>query len=300
VVKKIVITGATSFIGIHLIYEWLKNNAEIYAIIRPNSKNRYRIPSNNNIHIIELSMDEYKEIPTRIKNADYFYHLAWEGARAPYRDDKMLQEHNYICSKVAMNAAYKIGCQLFLGSGSQAEYGKMGKLVNEEIACMPNTQYGIYKLKTCNELMALSTQYHMRFIWIRIFSIYGKYDYSQTLISTCISKMKNNESIELTESIQLWDFLYVGDAASAMVMFANKTCKNGIYNLASGDIRPLKEYIVEMRDILHSKSELRFGAVSYGTTGPVNLQPDVQKVKNELNWAPQISFSEGILRTVAE
>ena len=298
--KKIVITGATSFIGVHLIQEWLKYDCDIYAIVRPNSMNISRLSVNPHIHIVELVMDDYDQISSKVQEADYFYHLAWEGARVPYRDDQKIQEHNYLCSLKAMHAAHLIGCKFFMGSGSQAEYGKMDDSVTEQTKCLPNTEYGKFKLKTCIELEKLATDYDMRFIWTRIFSIYGKYDYDKSLISSCLKKMSVNESIELTECKQLWDFLYVGDAASAMIMFANTTCQNGIYNLASGDIRPLREYIIEMRNILHSKSELNFGAIPYEISGPVNLQPDIYKIKNEINWAPQVSFSDGIIKTVTE
>ena len=56
--KRIVITGATGFIGIHLIKQWLEKDAKIYAVIRPNSKNAGRIPKNDHIRIIELKMEE--------------------------------------------------------------------------------------------------------------------------------------------------------------------------------------------------------------------------------------------------
>jgi nucleoside-diphosphate-sugar epimerase len=298
--KKIVITGATSFIGVHLINEWLRHDCDIYVIVRPNSTNISRLPVNSHIHVVELIMDDYDQISSKVQEADYFYHLAWEGARVPYRDDQKIQENNYMCSIKAMHAAHLMGCEFFMGSGSQAEYGKMGDSVTEQTKCVPNTEYGKYKLKTCVELEKLAADYNMRFIWTRIFSIYGKYDYDKTLISSCLKKMSLNESINLTECKQLWDFLYVGDAAKALVKFADTKCKSGIYNLASGDIRPLKDYINEMKEILHSESELNFGAVPYGDLGPIDLRPNIGKLKRELKWSPEIPFSNGILLTIGE
>ena len=143
--RRIVITGATGFIGIHLINEWLKEDCEIYAVIRPKSPHAHRVPASDHVHLVELSMSEYDRLPAIVDQADCFYHLAWEGVRAPLRDDKELQEKNCDCALSAFHAATKIGCSFFLGSGSQAEYGATYGIVDEDYPCNPNTEYGRQK-----------------------------------------------------------------------------------------------------------------------------------------------------------
>ncbi|MFQ9799052.1 MAG: NAD-dependent epimerase/dehydratase family protein [Clostridia bacterium] len=115
------------------------------------------------------------------------------------------------------------------------------------------------KLHACETLADMAKQYDMKFIWTRIFSVYGKYDDPGTLIMSSIEKMKRNESIQVTACTQLWDYLYVEDAARAMVKFAEVDCENGIYNVASGNIRPLKEYVEEIRDVIGSESLIEYG-----------------------------------------
>lgn len=294
ILKKIVITGATSFIGIHLINEWVKEACKIYAVVRPNSKNIGRITQNPKISIIECDIDKYDHLSRYIDSADYFYHLAWEGARLPYRNDEIIQKHNYECSLNATKAAKELGCKFFLGSGSQAEYGKMLDNVNEETICSPNTPYGIEKLHSCNDISVLAERFGIRYVWVRIFSIYGQYDYKGTLIMSSLRKMLKNESIEMTECTQQWDYLHVKDAAKVMHLFATSNCESGIYNLASGDNKQLKKYILEMKKVLESKSILKFGTIPYGEDGPINLIPNSDKMKKALKWKPEISFSDGI------
>ena len=297
--KRIVITGATGFIGIHLIKQWLDKDVEIYSVIRPKSKNVGRIPKNDHIHIIELKMEEYDKLPGLIDSADCFYHLAWEGARAPFRDDAEIQKNNYNCTLQAYETAKKLGCQFFLGSGSQAEYGLTTEIVDENHPCNPNTEYGKQKLNASKELLSRSERDGMKLIWTRIFSIYGPYDFQGTLMMTSIVKMLHDEPVEMTAGTQLWDYLYVSDVAAAMVLLAEKECNNGVYNIASGDYKPLKMFIEEIKIILNSKSELRFGAVPYGEHGPVNLTPDSSKMK-ALGWKPTVNFDNGIRSIVNE
>lgn len=293
--KKVVITGATSFIGIHLIQELLKKkDYKIFAVVRPNSQYKKRIPTDKRISIIECAMEHYDMLNQKIESADYFFHLAWEGARAPYRDDIEMQHNNYECAIKAMEMSESMGCQFFLGSGSQAEYGITSGLVNEQYPCNPYTAYGSEKLHACIDLKKISDKSGIRFIWTRIFSIYGKYDYPKTLIMTTLEKMHRNETIEMTAGTQLWDYLNVKDAARAMVLLAESKCDSGIYNLASGEYKSLRDFIVEIKEILKSKSMIKFGSIPYGISGPVNLIPDVSKIKSAVGWIPEISFKEGI------
>ncbi len=294
--KKIVVTGATSFIGVHIIKEYLNNNCKVIAVVRPNSKNLNRLPKNNNIEIIETDMEKIEYIIDKVENkkADIFYHLAWEGARVPYRDDAVLQNNNYECAIKAMKVAKQLRCSVFIGSGSQAEYGKCIGKIDENYPTNATTEYGKAKLKAYETLKVMAKENNMKFIWTRIFSVYGIYDYKGTLVMSALDKMKRNESIQLTECIQNWDFIYVEDAAKIMYLLANTSCYDGVYNIASGESRQLKDFVIDMKEICNSKSELQFGVVPYNSEGVVSFEPVINKLNQNLGYSCKISFNEGI------
>lgn len=296
--KRVVITGATGFIGVHLVGEWLKEECEIIAVVRPDSVNLPRLPENSQIRIVTLEMGDYDKLPSYIGQADYFYHLAWEGSRAPLRDDAALQERNFRCSILAINAARKMNCKMFMGVGSQAEYGSQGSTANESYPCNPTNEYGKQKLNTMLESSKIAREAGMDFIWLRMFSVYGRYDYPKTMVASCLEKMARDEQVDLTSCEQLWDYLYVEDAAKAMVLFAKTEVESGVYNIANGSVRPLKDYVTDMKTVTKSSSSVNFGAVSYGPLGPVNLQPDTTKAQKTLNWSAKTSFTDGIARTI--
>lgn len=294
--KNVIITGATSFIGVHLIKEYLKNNCKVIAVVRPNSKNLSRLPESDLLKVVELPMEKIEDILRNVANeqTDIFYHLAWEGVRAPYRDDAILQNNNYDCAVKAMNVAKELGCRVFIGSGSQAEYGKCVGKIDENYKTKPITEYGKAKLKAYETLKLMAEENNMKFIWTRIFSVYGTYDYSGTLVMSALDKMKKNENIPLTECIQNWDFIYVEDAAKIMYLLGNASCMEGVYNIASGESKQLKEFVMDMKRICNSKSELQFGAVSYSSEGVVSFEPAIEKLKQNLGYTCEISFEEGI------
>lgn len=294
--KTILITGATSFIGVHLTKKYLQSDYKIFAVVRPNSSNIARMPRDNRIEILELEQENYEDLPLILnKNEiDTFYHMAWTGTRAPYRDDKILQELNYRCSLKAFDAAVKLGCKTFIGAGSQAEYGLCEGLIAEDYPTNPNTEYGKSKLKTYKELQIKAAENKIRFLWTRIFSVYGVYDYSQALIMFALDKMLKNEDIPLSLCTQNWDYIYVNDVAEILFLLAQNECEQGVYNIANGKSRQLKDFILEMKEICESKSKLKFGEINFTNTGIVSFVPDVQKLKKNLNWSCKYEFKDGI------
>ena len=271
--KKIIITGATGFIGVHLVEKWIDRGAEIYAVVRPSSKNIARLPKCRNVHVVELELGCYEHLLNIVGDADFFYHLAWEGARVPYRDDALMQCHNYDCAIQAYDTAK----------------------VDEKYPCNPTTEYGRYKFKAGMDLLERAKRDGIKLIWTRIFSLYGPYDFSKTLVMSSIEKMLKNEPVQMTEGIQLWDYLYVSDAAEAFVLLAEKKCDSGVYNIASGEYKQLRSFVEDIKTVLKSESDLQFGVIPYGSYGPVNLIPDPSKIKS-LGWLPTVGFYEGIRR----
>lgn len=293
---NIVITGATSFIGSNVLNELIKNQEnKIWVVIRPNSKNIDRLPVHKNIIIVKLDMFEIEGLVNFIDEpVDVFYHFAWDGVRAPLRDDAEIQNANYSATMKAMEVCYKLhGCK-FIGCGSQAEYGSMDGRIDENYPCKPNTEYGKAKLNAYLSLNEYALKHDIEFIWARIFSVYGLGDYAGSLVMTCIDKMSKNETLEFTECKQEWDYIYIDEVAEIFLKFATVKCENGIYNIASGKHRRLKEYVQTIKKLMDSGSILEFGKIPYPASGVVSFVPNINKLKNELKWESQVSFEEGI------
>lgn len=278
---KFIITGATSFIGLELIDYLLANNHSVVAVCRPNSKGLSSIPSG--AEIVTAEMSEYGNLHKEISSADVFINLAWGGTGHDGRNVVDVQNENVTYTTAAMFAADKIGCKLFVEAGSQAEYGSTTEPQSEDSVCNPFSEYGKAKLKVKEELFKISEQIGIKYIHLRIFSIFGENDHPWTLVMSAIDKMLKNEKVDLSPCTQNWNFLYVKDA----VKMITKLCEyaistNGftheVYNIASRDSRILKDFVEEMRAITDSKSVLNYGAIN--PTNLVSLQPIISKMES--------------------
>lgn len=155
--KRAVVTGVTSMIGVALVNELINSNFEVIGVVRPKSKNINRLIKNDNLKIIESDMSDYSGLLDKINtHCDIFFHLAWEGARRPYRDNENIQKNNYNSKLQALKVAKSLECSKTIGSGSQAEYGSCDGYEKETDECNPSTLYGKYKLKACMDGQAFA------------------------------------------------------------------------------------------------------------------------------------------------
>lgn len=298
--KKIIITGATSMIGVALINAALQDASiqKIYAVVRPDTEKIARIPKDSRIMIIPCDIADYEKLPALIPDTcDVFYHLAWPRT-ATYEEgyaDILLKCRNIQTVMEAVHAASAMGCTKFIGAGSQSEYGvsHIGKL-SPETPCHPVRADGIIHLAAGQLTQILSSKLGMDCGWIRIFSIYGKYDRPNSLISSTVAKLQNGEHCSFTPSGQKWDFLAAEDAGRAFYLAGKKMNGNHIYCLGSGVARPLREYIETIRDIISPNAALGFGEIPYPPDPIMDLCADITALQQDVGWSPEIGFGQGI------
>lgn len=294
---KYVITGATSFIGNELCQYLLTEGAEVYAVCRKGSNKIEFLPKDKNLHVVYANMSDYRMLNEQISYADVFVNLAWDATKHEGRDLKDEQWKNVENSIVSLIAARKMGCQLFVEAGSQAEYGVTLNNQTEQSECLPFTEYGKAKLSLKEMAFAYTKMIGMKYIHLRIFSTYGENDKSWTMVSSSIAKMLKNEPVDLSPCQQNWNFIYVKDAVKQIALLCNYAIKSEsftqeIFQIASEDTRPLKEFVEEMKSVAKSNSELRFGAIQPQQI--VSLQPDISKTKNAIGFVSDYCFSDGI------
>lgn len=290
---KYIVTGATSFIGLELVGLLLSQHHEIIVICRPGSKALSKIP--NGVEIVMAEMSDYGNLYKDVEKADVFINLAWGGTGHDGRNVQDIQNENVINTIAAMFAADKMGCKVFVEAGSQAEYGTVLEKITENTPCHPFSEYGKAKLEVKERLFDLSEQLGIKYIHLRIFSLFGENDHPWTLVMSCIEKMLHNEPIDLSPCTQNWNFLYVKDAVrqiAGLCDYAVNTSdyKHEVYNIASKDTRELKAFVEEMYSLTQSKSELHFGAVI--PSNVVSLNPDVTKAEAATGYVSNHQFKD--------
>lgn len=292
--KTAVVNGSTGSIGLALTNTLLKNGIKTYAVTFPGDKREELLP--DGAEIIHCDMREIEGLPELInEKADAFFHLAWMGTIGPGRDDMMLQAENIRCALKAVTAAKNCGCDVFVGVGSQAEHGRVPDgIIRPETPCFPTNGYGIAKLCAGQMTRIVAHQQGIRHIWTRILSVYGPNDSPLSVTSVIIDKLMNGEKPALTAGEQLWDYLYIDDAAEALYLMGEKGKDGAIYPLGSGQVRPLREYFEDIRDAVNPELPLGIGELSYPPNQVMRLQADITSLTKDTGFEPKVSFASGV------
>ena len=299
--KRAVVTGPTGVVGSALVKELMLSGYELLLLLREGSPHNDRVfalvKDYPDAQIRECSLEHLKDFSFPDERKwDVFFHLSWGGTKGKDRFDPYIHNKNVEYALDAVALAGRLGCECFLGTGSQAEYGRSIKRLTPDTLPRPENAYGIGKLSAGHMTRELCRQLGIRHVWTRILSVYGPNDGEKTLITYLVNSLKNKERPVSTAGEQVWDYLYSEDAARALRLIAEKGRDGETYLVASGKERLLKDYIWELRDVVAPGADIGLGEVPYGERQVMHLTADISKTTADTGFRPEISFADGIRR----
>jgi nucleoside-diphosphate-sugar epimerase len=289
---RVLITGATGFIGRHCLEQLLAEGHEIHAVSR-------RPPQSTadpmRWHAADLREPEAAQGLIGEVRPSHLLHLAWETTPRLYAAS--LENLRWLSAGTAMLAAFgECGGRQFVGAGSSAEYGDSPEAhVEDDTPIRPATVYG--KCKAAFWLAAQAAAQHYQFAasWGRIFLAYGPGDPPQRLIPTVLGALSDRRPVAMTHGRQLRDFIYAPDVADLLVrlLFSEET---GTFNVATGRATPVGAVVEYLADRIGGHGLLRIGALEPPPDDPAVLVADMTRVRTRLGWSEPTAIEEGLSR----
>lgn len=309
--KRVVVTGATGFIGRNVTRMLLHEHARVYAIVRPESKQKHflaesvRDERDENLCILSAGLKEMHKalLAAGVSHADIFLHFAWRGVNREEIDSTEVQGRNIDMSLHCLDAAHALGCSLFMDAGSRVEYGaaKDGRM-EESMDCHPINAYGRAKLAFYERAARRCGEWGLTFCHLRFFSVYGIGDHPWSIISTLTRELPQGKKVSLSACMHRWNFMDIEDAGRAVLelcrysdSFAGET---HIVNIASADTRRLRDYVEEIHALCAGRGELEFGTFVQAKEGPLSICPAIEELTRltKGTWRERVPFREGIKR----
>ena len=296
-ITRAVVTGPTGAVGTALVQALLDEGCTVYAVVRPGSSRIPDIPQG--ARIIACDLSEYQQLHEKIpESVDAFFHLGWSGTIGPERNDMHRQTQNIEAALQAVECAARLKANVFVGAGSQAEYGPREGLLAADTPCFPHTGYGMGKLCAGQMTRVLCAQKGIRHIWARLLSVYGPHDNPRSVLPMLIQALLRREAFPLTAGEQQWDYLFSFDAAKALIALAEKGRHGETYMLGSGETHSLAWYFTGVRDAIDPCLPLGLGEVPYPPGQMMDLHADIRPLLRDTGWQATTPFSEGIRITV--
>jgi nucleoside-diphosphate-sugar epimerase len=261
---RILLTGATGFLGSHIADFLCQNGFDLLLTRRTTSKLDKCIAFAKDVNWI-LTDDE-KWIAKAIEfKPEIIIHAAWNGVENSKRDNWEVQLSNIGFLYQLLKIAKEANVKKIIALGSQAEYGQFNEKVTEEYSVNPVSSYGFVKLACLEYLKSFCNDHSIQWYWLRIFSILGKNDNPGWLIPSVITKLNNNETIDLTLGDQCYDYMYVTDFCDRLLkVICSSENNSGIYNVCTGRATKIKELLIAVANKIDKPlSLLKFGALPY-------------------------------------
>jgi len=292
--KKVLVTGANGFLGRPTLTLLHGHGFEVHAISSKAPPDRQ---SEITWHPADLlDNKQTQEAIARIK-ATHLLHLAWYTEPRKYWN--ATENLEWLRSSVSLLHAFATaGGERVLFGGSCAEYDWNAGLCSElNTPLVPATLYGTCKHALQLVLEAYSRQVGLSSAWARLFFPYGPHERPGRFIPTVICALLENRPAECSHGNQQRDFLFVQDAAAALVaLLESDVC--GPVNIGSGHAVALKEIAFQIGELLHRTELLRMGAIPAATNDPPLLVADVGRLQDEVGWRPRFDLQQGLARTV--
>lgn len=296
---KVVVTGATGFIGAAVTAQLTARGHEVLALLRPTS-NPSRLNGITGWRDIRAMSWDTPEIARRLAahHPTAFVHCAWQGVGGGDRNASWQITANLRLTADMLELAKRIGCSHWVSLGSQAEYGNLNQRINEDSPTAPTTLYGKAKLIATEATQTFCKAEGIKAAILRVFSTYGPGDAPQWFIPYVISELQAGRSPKLTACEQRWDYLYVHDAAQAIVSTVEAQAV-GVFNLGSGTARPLRDVVDIIRKELGAAISPSFGSVPYRPDQVMWLEADITRLSRATGWRPKTSLESGIKATIS-
>lgn len=294
--KTAIVTGANGFVGHHLIKLLSENGYKIYAVVRSKDADASSIENINNVKIIYCEMAQIYSLRNLIKDRDidYIYHLAWSGSSGLLRENYELQMKNVVWSGKLIEVAAQMSIKKIIIAGSVTQLMYREYLTEDEICPEMVTCYAIAKMSTEYLCKCLCSKYKIDLCWAYISNFYGKDDKTDNFINFLIENYSHNIVPDLTSAEQLADFTYVTDIAKGL-MYACESGKNNCsYYVGFAHPRPLKEFIMEVKNIIAPTLESGIGKKNFNGKNIDFSKIEVSKLEKDTGFRADINFIDGI------
>ena len=296
--RKAVVCGGAGFVGSAVVRELVRQGVETWVVVREGFTDRNRRMEGLPVHLVECDLNALCSLPEKLpeRDIDVWYQFAWDGLF----NEPLLDYHRQIANiqyvMDAIVAAKRLGCKKFVGSGSISQY----ELTVPEGRSAVGDKHKIYKTaKLACEYMGegVAQQQGIDFIWPIFTNIFGVGETSNRLINSMIRNLQAGRHQPLSEGNQIYDFIYITDAARALYLIGEKGKAGGHYVLAGGDAKPLKEFLTVVRDVVDPSAELGFGEMKFnGIYLPAEMY-SIEELTRDTGFVPEVPFAEAIRLT---
>jgi nucleoside-diphosphate-sugar epimerase len=297
---RVLITGASGFIGASLVRRLIAAGQSVHALVRSEScpARLYGLERHFVAHCADLRDRDAVRRAVQSCQPDVIYHLAAHGTYTGQRNRSAILESNLLGTANLLDALDGHNYQALVHAGSSSEYGHVDRPMREGDAPRPLSDYGVAKA-AATMLCQAEAHRGQPVVTVRIFSAYGPLEGSDRLASSVLAACSRGESPRVTHGCQPRDWIYLDAVLDLMEIAAASPRVAGTAILHAGTgrtqtVRDLVEAIVI--GCPFGRREAIYGAVPARTDEPSVWVANIARTTEQTGWVPRVDLAEGVRR----
>ncbi len=299
--KRVLVTGATGFVGSSLARRVADAGAEVHILTREGS-NRWRLqdlPDSVVDHRVDLAEENRLRRIARELRPEIIFHCAAYGGYAFQRNTRQILETNVLGTAHLLEALRPIEFECLVHLGSSSEYGHKTHPMFEEDVLEPMSTYGISKAASTLLCQASARITGRGLVTLRLFSVFGYYEEPSRMVPYVIDCCLWGVDPILTSGVQVRDFVFIEDVLDlCLVVGLTRPVRPEIVNVGSGRQHTVRQAVEKIVALSHAQVTPRWGVLP---TRPLELEmwvADTSKAKRLYGWTPKHSLDEGLRLTL--
>lgn len=297
--KRVLVTGAGGFVGANVALRLLREGYDLHLLARRDSWRLREIDAPK--HVVDLTDSEgVADLLERLR-PEWIFHLAAYGAYASQKDLARMIDVNFAGTTSLVNAALRCGCEAFIHAGSSSEYGFKHEPPGEQEWIDPNSDYAVTKAAATLYCRSIAVRHQVRFVTLRLYSVYGPYEEPTRLIPTLLVYGAKGRLPPLVNPDVARDFVYVDDVSDAFLRAAKTEGQpyGAVYNVGTGVQTSLRELVQVIRSLLNIAAEPEWGAMPNREWDTANWVANHEAISAALGWQPRYTLEAGLQLTRA-
>ncbi|MFB0501418.1 MAG: NAD-dependent epimerase/dehydratase family protein [Candidatus Bathyarchaeia archaeon] len=300
---KVLITGATGFIGSHIVPSLIEQGYEVYSLERYVT-GRYVLGQRRDVKTVFGDLKEYFTIKRILREVqpDAAIHLAAVSPVAySYDHPHEVIETNFLGTvNLAESCLREVPhFKHFLFASTSETYGNGPNPKTEETPQNPNSPYAVSKVACEKYLLYMRDAFDFPITIFRNFNTYGRKNNTHFVVERTIVQMLRGKTVRLGDPTPVRDFQYVDDHVNSyLTCLDNPKAKGGIFNFCTGRGVSIKQLVNLISELTDFKGEVIWGTIPARPLDIGELVGSYSKAKQVLSWSPKFTLEEGLRLTI--
>lgn len=300
--KRVLVTGASGFIGSMLARRLLQEKAKVHILAIPQA-NKWRIRDIlPKVHLYYADLQNRQSLDKLVfaVKPEIIFHLAAYGVYASQKERDTIFNINFLGTKNLLEACNALNYKLFVNTGSIFEYGIKKYPLKETDTLTPITDYGISKAAATLYCRAAAFRENKPIVTLRLSTPYGYYEELPRLIPSVILSYLNGQRPQVTSPKFVRDFLFIEDAVEAYIKTVTHSehAKGEIFNIGYAKQYTIGKVVEKIAALIDSNIKPKWGNTPHYRIESDMWQTDISKAKRLLNWQPKYNLDEGLKKTI--